>query len=241
MVVGWLATALAGDTQCEISSLRDVLAIPAPAVIVLGERHGTQPDLYRAAKVVHRLQADAHVTVALESVDGSKQTVLDDFANQRVSWEELPTALDWENSWGFRWQPYAPLVTASVRGAKVVAAGLPLGAPPEDATITVPTGYFRVLESAMSGHPVPPASERDFVRSMAWRDQRIAEQALAGWDGEGFLVIVTGRSHVEGGKGVTWQIDRRTDAPVHGFALAWGGDPPCFQGDRVWRADPFFG
>ena len=241
MVVGWLATAMVGDTQCEVVSLRDVLAVTAPAVLVLGERHGTQPDLHRAATIVHRLLADAPVTVALESVDGSKQSVLDEFANQRVSWDELPTALDWESSWGFRWRPYAPLVTASARGAKVVAAGLPLGAPPEGADVTVPTGYFRVLEGAMAGHPVPPASERDFVRSMAWRDQRIAEQALAGWDGQGFLVIVTGRGHVEGGKGVAWQIDRRTEVPVSSFVLAWGGDPPCFAGDKVWRIDPFFG
>ena len=24
-------------------------------------------------------------------------------------------------------------------------------------------------------------------------------------------------------------------AAVHGFVLAWGGDPPCYRGDRLWK------
>jgi hypothetical protein len=26
-----------------------------------------------------------------------------------------------------------------------------------------------------------------------------------------------------------------TEKAVHGFVLAWGGEPPCYMGDRVWK------
>ena len=52
---------------------------------------------------------------------------------------------------------------------------------------------------------------------------------------KGYLVVVVGRGHVEGSLGVPWQIARMTTAPVHAFTLAWGGDPPCYRGDKVWR------
>jgi hypothetical protein len=99
----------------------------------------------------------------------------------------------------------------------------------------VPAGYYKVLSDAMAGHEVPIEKQADFVRSMAWRDWRIADLALTGWDQKGYLVIVTGRGHVEGGKGVPWQLDQRVDVPVSGFVLAWGGEPPCYAGDRVWK------
>jgi hypothetical protein len=39
-------------------------------------------------------------------------------------------------------------------------------------------------------HPLPPGEEGRFVQAMAWRDFRIAQLALQGWDGKGRLVVV---------------------------------------------------
>jgi len=87
----------------------------------------------------------------------------------------------------------------------------------------------------MAGHEMPLAMQSRFVRSMAWLDHQIAETALGAWDGQGYLVILVGREHVEGGKGVAWQAGLATREAVHGFVLAWGGEPPCYMGDRMWK------
>lgn len=234
MIVGLAFAAFAGGT-CEAIKLSDITAIAAPAVIVLGERHGTRPDLPRAMRVARRLQNRAPVAIAIEAVHEKYQGVLDQYAATPFPDEEFPAKLDWENSWGFPWRPYAPLVTAADEGILVIAAGTDLGPPPADAPkFQVPPGYLPILADTMGGHEVPPELQDRFARSMAWRDFKIADSALASWDKKGYLVIVTGRGHVEGGKGVAWQADQKTDSPVHAFVLSWT-EPPCYKGDKVWR------
>ena len=66
-------------------------------------------------------------------------------------------------------------------------------------------------------------------------------ERLDGWNGEGYLVVVTNRTRVEGGKGVPWQIDMELEQPVHSFVLAWGVEPPCYAGDQVWKPGFFEG
>lgn len=242
MIGLWLmAAAAAQDGLCEPIGLGDVLNVQAPAVIVLGERHGTEPDLSRATRVVRALLATGEpVTVALEAVHQKYQPVLDDYAAGKVDPLELETKLEWKDAWGFPFAPYSKLVMSSGEGAKVVAAGLDLGPAPADAPkYPIPPGYSEILESAMGGHQVPPGAEPSFIASMAWRDYAIGDLATKSWDGQGFLVVVTGRGHVEGGKGVGWQLDQRLDVPVTSYVLAWGKQPPCFEGDLVWRLGLF--
>jgi hypothetical protein len=239
VIVLLIGAAWAGT--CETIGFTDVVEVAAPAVIVLGERHGTQPDLARATRVVNTLATNGKVTLALEAVHTKYQPVLDAYASGSMEPEELRTQLEWEQSWGFPWAPYERLVTAAAQGIRVVAAGVTLGPAPADAPdFPVPAGYYALLSGAMAGHEVPVEKQGDFVRSMAWRDYAITDAAIDAWDGEGYLVVLTGRGHVEGGKGVTWQADQRVEAPVYGFVLAWGGEPPCHPGDKVWKKG-FFG
>jgi len=231
----WLIGAALG-ADCEMVGFAEVIAAEEPAILVLGERHGTQPDLRRAAKVVRVLSRTVPVTVALEAVHHRFQPVLDRYAGDAVELGDLPALLDWEESWGFRFQPYKALVTAAdLSGVSVVAAGLDLGKKPDDAEIPLPSRYVDVLRPAMGDHPMPLGMEASFVQAMAWRDHEIARLAIEGWDGEGFLVIVTGRGHVEGGKGVGWQAGMLSKAPVHEVVLKRTGDDPCFAGDRLWK------
>jgi hypothetical protein len=239
MIAALAAAALAQQDGCAMIGLSDITAVQAPAVIVLGERHGTQPDLARASKVVKALSAIDHVTLALESVAEGNQPVLDAFAAGQVPEADLAAKLDWENTWGFAWTPYAALVTAASRGVSVVAAGPKLGLPDDPPTFPVPPGYLPLLVDAMQGHDVPPEGQDRFVQAMAYRDWKIADDALNAWDGKGYLVIVAGRGHVEGGKGVQWQAAQRVTVPVEAFVLAWGGDPLCAAPDRVWRVGLF--
>jgi len=235
-----LAVGLAPAKPCETVNLKDILAVPAPAVIVLGERHGVRGDLNRAMRVARGLGEPDEITIALEAVHHSYQGVLDRFAAGGSETADLPHLLEWEASWGYPYRAYEPLITASSMYMDVVAAGLDLGARPDDEGVPIPPRYIEILRDAMSGHEVPIAKESQFVQAMAWRDHRIAELALQGWDGEGYLVVVVGRGHVEGGKGVQWQAARLTSVPVEAFVLAWAS-APCYPGDRVWKPSLFGG
>ena len=231
------ALGLASPGPCDVIGGTDVLAVDPPAILVLGERHGTQPDLWRANRVVRRLSRRGSVTLAIEAVHTRYQPVLDRYARGEVDATALPAQLEWESSWGFPWGPYASLVTAARRGVHVVAAGLDLGPAPTEGTFGIPEGYASILEDSMADHPVPKGLEDGFVRSMAWRDYSIATNAVHGWDGQGYLVILTGRGHVEGGKGVAWQAQALSHANVASFLLAWA-HPACYAGDRVWHVGP---
>lgn len=236
----WLALWIAGawaQGACSYVGFADVVAPAAPAVIVLGERHGYQPDLGRAGKVVRALSERAPVRVALEAVHHKYQGVLDAFAHGQIDVSDLPARLEWTDSWGFAYRPYAALVEAAERlpNATVIGAGLDLGPKPDDANVPLPSRYMDLLRPAMGGHPIPLEQEGSFVQAMAWRDYGIASAALQGWDGQGYLVILTGRGHVEGGKGVAWQAGHLTQVPVSAFVLAPGKEPPCLSGDQLWR------
>ena len=226
--------AIAAPNTCVPIDASDILEIPPPAVIVLGERHGMQPDLRRAERITKGLQRAAPVTIALEAIHQKHQVVLDNFAANKLEPSALESHFDWQNTWGFPYAPYAPLVTAAERDMTVVAAGLDLGKRPEGRTTPIPNGYINILRDAFGEHEMPIELESQFVQSMAWRDFGIAEAAITGWDQKGYLVILTGRGHVEGGKGVQWQAQRMVSVPVHGFTLAWAS-PPCYPGDRVWK------
>lgn len=236
MFIAWvLAAAFAADEACEDVRFRDLKRLEPPRIVVLGERHGHQPDLRRARRLVRVLDRQAPVRLAIEAVHHPYQAVLDRHALGRAEDSDLPALMRWEQTWGFPWKPYAPLVTAGTDGIEVVAAGLELAEMPGDASVPIPPRYMDVLRPTMGDHEVAIGMEQSFVTAMAWRDHEIARRALDGWSGEGFLVVLTGRGHVEGGKGVAWQLARQTDVPVEAIVLARGEDPPCWPGDRIWR------
>jgi len=233
-IVAVMTTALA-QFECETIGMDDVLAVAPPAVIVLGERHGTQPDLYRATRVVRKLSRRFPTTLALQAVQQTQQPILDRYARGELEPADLPDALRWEETWGFPWEPYRRLVTASDWGVQVVGVGEADEAAPTDVDFPVPGGYMPILRDAMAGHEMPLAMEARFVRTMAWSDHQMSQAALDAWDGRGYLVILVGREHVEGGKGVAWQAGLAVDDTVQAFVLAWGGEPSCYAGDRVWK------
>lgn len=233
MLWWWMSVALAGT--CETTTLDALAEVPPPAVFVLGERHGHQPDLRRATRLVNRLSGQAPVTVALEAVHHNQQPVLDAFARGEVPAPDLPELMDWSAMWGFRYRPYEALVTGAQHGWTVVGAGLDLGPKPDEAEVLVPSGYLDLLRPAMGDHPMPLGMEQRFVESMAWRDHGLAQAGLQAWNGSGYLVYVVGRGHVEGSKGVNWQVQQQSSAPVHSVVLAQGGKPPCWPGDVIWR------
>lgn len=229
-----LALSAFAEDKCTTARASDVTSIKAPAVIVLGERHGTQPDLYRATHLAKKLNEAAKVTVALEAVHQRFQNVLDDYARKKVPKDDLETRLEWRASWGFPFAPYRSLVRGADLDMDVLAAGVDQKGPPPGEKFPIPSGYLPILHDALDGNPLAPGMEQRFVEAMAWRDFAIARNAVRSWDGTGYLVIVADRARVEGGKGVPWQVQQLTDKPVHSFIMSWGKEPPCYPGDRVW-------
>ncbi|MCB9692136.1 MAG: ChaN family lipoprotein [Alphaproteobacteria bacterium] len=233
MIPALLAAAVAHE--CDEVALDELTSVEAPAVVVLGERHGARDDMKRALAVVEALRARGPVRLAMEAVHESNQGVLDAYAKGELKTGHLPRELRWDETWGYAWKPYKKLVTASRSGVQVVAAGLDLGPKPADREVEIPDGYDAFLKEAIGGHAHQMSEEvrARFATSMAWRDFRIGELAAEGWDGQGFLVLLTGRGHVEGGLGTTWQLPKLVEAPVTSVVLDHDG-ARCHPGDRVW-------
>ena len=224
----------AWGATCSEVGFSDVVDIPPPAVLVLGERHGHQPDLGRAKRVVKRLKKSGPVTLALEAVHERYQPVLDRYASGKIDAAMLPSALAWTDNWTFEWGPYRQLVTAQKWGVKVRAVGHEDVGKPINREIPVPAGYADQLRPWTGEPPIPVNLEHSFVESMAWQSYHIVESAKSGWDGNGYLVLLVDRALVEGGLGVSWQAEHMLEPAVSSVVLAWA-ESPCLPGDQVWR------
>jgi len=116
---------------------------------------------------------------------------------------------------------------------------VPLGGrKPPEATLAVPPVYIHALADALGEGPMPPELESRFVEQVAWIDQQLASKALESWNGQGFLVVLVDRLHVQGGLGVEWQLARMTETPVSAALLADAG-ARCVESDRVLRLPLF--
>jgi hypothetical protein len=229
----WSLVAVASAQQtCEKTSLGKLAALPTPGVFVLGERKGTLPDLARARKLVLKLLKRGPVTVAVQAIRREHQAELDAYTSGSVLVGALPATLDWENTWGFPFEAYVPLLETSADGAKLVAIGQDYALRPQDAELTVPPGYIHVLADGMGDSPVPAELESTLAQTVAWADHRFAAAAIEAWDGQGALVIVVDRYHVEGGMGVQWQARTLTDKGVEAAILA-NADSRCYPGDKL--------
>jgi uncharacterized iron-regulated protein len=223
----WLASALAGG--CTPTTVAALTTFEHPAVFVLGERKGTQPDLGRAHRLAARWSDQTAVTLALQAVAAEQQPILDRYEAGTLDASDLPGLLDFASTWGFPWSPYSKLATAADRGDRVTAIGLRYAPQPDDAAVPRPPGYTQILTDTMAGHYMPAELEPQFAQNVAYLDHRMARLAVDGWSGKGVLIVVADRLHVEGGKGIAYQIGRMVDVPVHTVNL--GGPGACYDGD----------
>lgn len=230
-VLTWALGPVAWGAGCEKTSVGALAGVPTPSVLVLGERKGTLPDLSRAAAIVGKLAAKGPVTVAVQAVSADQQAALTSFSEGVTPLASLPAAVDWENRWGFPFEAYEKLFAQREKGVRFVAIGARVTLKPKDAFVDLPPGYVAVLADAMGESPVPVELETTTLETMAWTDLGLAKAALAGWDGQGVLVILVDRLHVEGGLGVAWQAQRQTELPVASALLA-NGETRCYPGDR---------
>lgn len=234
MLIALMLSAFAQAPTCERTTLGRLAAEPGPAVFVLGERPGTPPDPARALKLVKKLRKKGPVTLALQAVPVGSQGVLDGWAKGQVPDELLGAQLGIFSHYGHAPDRYEGLIRASALGVDVHAAGVAPEAPPEGVVAPQPPAYIHVLGPAMGEAPVPVELEARYLAMVAWTDHRIARDAIEAWSGEGALVILADRLHVQGGKGIAWQAGLMTEAPVHNVLLKQS-DSPCIPGDLHLR------
>ena len=216
---------------CGPVGMAELVTVDRPAVFVLGVRDGVPSDLRRAARVIRRLRGAGPVTVALQVVPVEQQAALDAYQRGDVPTGSLPDALAWDAA-----QPsfttWLPVFEGAGLGDTLNAVGHPLTRAPDGIDVPRAPGHSAVLADAMQEHWMPPAYETRFAAHVAWLERRVARDALASWSGEGALVVLASRLHVEGGKGLTFQLGTQTERPVHGVLL--GGPGRFYEGDRYF-------
>lgn len=233
-----LSTSLAfpAEGACERIGLTEVVEVESPSVLVLGVRHGTQPDLLRATKIVEALEERGPVTLAVDAVHHERSQVFEQYRNGQLPPSALSDALRWVQEFGFPYGPYEGLLSLPTR--TVVGVGVePEEELGSDVPVQLPLGYMDILRDAMGGHAMPVAHQDRFLTRVAGQDRMIGELALDAWDQQGVLIVLVDRLRVEGGMGVGWQLERLTTMPVTSALLAWAKSP-CYRGDRVWKMTP---
>lgn len=228
------ASALAQDPCSKIGA--GAVAGDEPAqVLVLGERKGVGTDQARARRLLKRMAKRGPVTLALQIVPLTDQEALDRVAAGTLAPGGFAAETGFAERAGFGIDAWAELLTtASELGATLLAIGQPVEPRPEGALLPMPPGYIHVLADAMSDAPVPLELESRYVERVAWLDHRLAASALERWTGEGTLILLVDRLHVEGNLGAQWQAERLSEVPVRSALLANAG-AACYPGDRVLR------
>jgi Haem-binding uptake, Tiki superfamily, ChaN len=233
----WMSSlaSAAAPAACTHTSISRLARLDGPTILVLGERKGSGTDLGRARRLVRALAEQGPVTVAMQAVRADAQATLDRLGQGELAVDQLDDELRWGETWGFSYAPYARLFALASPLVRFVGVGAPYTLPAED--VAVPPGYFQVLRGPMGENPVPTVMEERYAKFVAGADRTFAQGALKGWSGEGALVLIVDRFHVEGGLGVPWQLKEATDQPVRSALLA-DAQTVCYAGDQFLNLIP---
>jgi hypothetical protein len=231
-----LAASSHADRGCAAIDQRDLLDVPAPAVLVLGEEPGWARDARRAARVARALRdRGVPVTLALEALPAAVAPTLDGLRAPEPDLERARDALAWDTIRDVPYAPYRPLLALGLASVRRPTTLLAVGQPPVPAT-PPPTEAPAALVARITeiAPDLPYAARVPVAAARAATDVALAEAALAGWTGQGVLVVVADRSRVAGDGGLPYQLAARTDAPVRAATLAWR-DIDCVDGTWQWR------
>lgn len=189
-------------------------------VVVLGEVHDNPIHHQNQAKIVAALQPDALV---FEMIPQEFEDEVNELREEGAGRAQIAAALDWENSGWPDFAYYADILEAAP-AARVFGAGQPL-ADVRRAMVEGATGPFGP-DAAIYGLDVPLDSEEQaareavqeeahcgtlptemlpgMVEAQRFRDAGLADAAL--WartmTGGGQVVVITGNSHADKGRGM---------------------------------------
>jgi uncharacterized iron-regulated protein len=221
--------------------------------ILIGETHDNACDHRVQARLIRWLARNSSRTaVGLEMVSAAAQPVLDRFNAGNLALEELPGALDWEETWGHPFSGYEPVFQAA-RQAGTPVYGLNISS--KILNTIRDRGRPALTEAGRPRIYIPPSAEEKSVLDRAYdqhkrlpglknrterleRDQFYLIQAV--WDSSMAaeavrvrsktghrVILLAGQGHIEHGRGIPRRL-RMLDPSADVLTLtAWRGlDPP---------------
>jgi uncharacterized iron-regulated protein len=217
--------------------------------ILIGETHDNACDHRVQARLIRWMAKNGtRAAVGLEMVPADAQAVLDRFNRGNLTLEELPEALNWEETWGHPFSLYKP-VFQSARKAGFPLYGLNIS-PQNLDTIRDegrqalkqddrPRRYIppseeekKVLDRAYERHEQLPSlknqtqrldRERFFLIQAVW-DSSMAAKAMRVRSQTGRrMILLAGQGHMEHGHGIPRRLEK-LDPPADILSVsAWRG------------------
>ncbi len=198
-------------------------------VLYVGETHDDPADHQYELEIIRGLlTTKTKFAIGWEMFDQTQQEVLDAWASQAISLEELLTKVNFQRHWGI-YSPVYKQILEMAGAAKVPI--LALNAAPELArkvarreALTekekgmMPSGFvsteqgYKNFVAMMGGHPGMPETDlRLFFAAQNVWDQTMASQILRykKRNPKVLLVVLTGRGHVSGGYGIPFYVHQK--------------------------------
>ncbi|TVQ94779.1 MAG: hypothetical protein EA397_00875 [Deltaproteobacteria bacterium] len=220
---------------CSPVTLRDLAALPSPGILVLGGNPGYATQLRRATRAVRALRDRGEpVTLAIEALPESAGGPIEQLQGPKPDLDAAREALRWDDRTDLPYAPYRPLLALGLSTVPRRVTLRPVGPPSRLSDLEaaeLPTALIRrigELEPTLS-----PTGRTRVAQARAASDAHIAQTALAGWSGEGHLVVVVDRNRVAGEGGLPWQLRERTSTPVWAATLDWR-EHDCVDGTWQW-------
>ena len=236
--------------------------------ILIGETHDNACDHRVQARLIRWMASNGtNPAVGLEMVPADAQPVLDRFNTGKLTLEELPEALNWEETWGHPFSLYKPVFQAARK------AGLPLyglNISPEDLDTIRDKGRQALQQGDRPRRYIPPSQEeknvldRSFERherlpSLKNRTERLDRERFfliqAVWDSSMAaeavrvrsrtgrrMILLAGQGHMEHGRGIPRRL-RILDPSAHILSVsAWRGldQPDPEQSDLLFSCPVIF-
>ena len=201
--------------------------------LLLGEAHRSPCDHRAHVKVISTLaEAKQKFCIGLEMIDTEKQPVLDRFNSGALNPEELETALEWEQNWGYDYTLYLPVFELARKfSLPVYALNLPKtivreisrrglnGLSPKQKEqlprklIRAPKEQKKILSGFFSGHSRmltnSTISQKNFFLAQSVWESKMAETAHY-WQKklEKPMIVIAGSGHVETGWGIGYRLQK---------------------------------
>lgn len=225
---------LVSDTGRPLAPEKFLAAARDADFILVGEGHTNACD-HDTQNVILKMLVRAGVrpAIGLEMVAVDRQPVLDRFHRREIPPDTLAKALNWEDSWGYPYDLYAPLfTTAFAHDLPVIAlnldrelvnrfgrqgrAGLTARErellperiiPPSEEQRTALEAQF-AMHAAILGNEdrADEARKRFFAVQSLWDSQMAARALTTRRKHDGPVVILAGAGHVEHGWGIEYRL-----------------------------------
>ena len=202
-------------------------------VVLVGERHDHPGHHQIQLAVLKSLAKSGPVVVGVEWLEQSAQPACDRLSAGKISVDQFRGEVDWDRTWNHSWEMFRPIF-AEVRdkGHTLVALNAPLSivrqvakgglkslSPAQRAAIAQaldlddPTYKAQVARQFAFHGVKSPAAQENFFAAQVVRDETMARnlaQRLYPWpDSSKQALVLAGRGHVAGNRGLPPRIARR--------------------------------